>query len=201
MSADPTKKPRSDSHLKTLPEERQAEIFEECKSKSLRDAVKWLAEDGIVTSRNSLSEFLSWYQLVNQFRQLRKDQETFMDLVKGEQPELEPSAVEAMGAAYFTTQAIKANEPDVFVSVATARNVALIEAEKLKLKKREAERKEQELELAKQKFQFDAAKACLKHLPELRSIAANPKLNQKAKINHVRQLLFGQLPEAKPATA
>jgi hypothetical protein len=51
------------------------------------------------------------------------------------------------------------------------------------------------LTLARDRFQFDAAKACLAHLPALRSIAQDNKLDQNAKLDAIRQKLFGQLPE------
>lgn len=67
--------------------------------------------------------------------------------------------------------------------------------QQIALKKQEAERKEKELTLAREKFQFDAAAACLKQLPALKLIASNPKLDDQAKLRAVREKLFGDLPE------
>lgn len=45
-----------------------------------------------------------------------------------------------------------------------------------------------------QKFQFDAAKKCLKVLPTLKAIATNKELSDKQRIDAVRQAVFGDLP-------
>jgi hypothetical protein len=57
------RKPRSDSALKTLPEEKQAEIGQLLASRSLTDVRSVLLEQGITTSEAALSEFWSWWQL------------------------------------------------------------------------------------------------------------------------------------------
>ena len=51
------------------------------------------------------------------------------------------------------------------------------------------------LALAKDRFQFDAASACLKHLPTLRAIASKQGVDNKEKINQIRLALFGAAPE------
>jgi hypothetical protein len=48
--------------------------------------------------------------------------------------------------------------------------------------------------MERDRFEFDAAKACLQMLPELKLIAANPKLNEATKVNQIRLRLFGELP-------
>src|SRR5262249_44929168 len=56
------KKPRSDAHLKTLSEEKQAEIIEYLKTNPLQNTIRWLARSGIATSRSGLSKFWkSWH--------------------------------------------------------------------------------------------------------------------------------------------
>jgi hypothetical protein len=62
------------------------------------------------------------------------------------------------------------------------------------LKARDQELTTQQMQLDREKFEFDAAEACLKKLPELKSIASNPKLDQQSKIQAIRQKLFGVLP-------
>lgn len=67
---------------------------------------------------------------------------------------------------------------------------------KTKTDAKKINQKDEEITLQRDKFQFDAAKACLKELPSLRQISANPALNENDKINAVRARLFGQLPTA-----
>jgi hypothetical protein len=58
---------------------------------------------------------------------------------------------------------------------------------------KEKSRREQ-IALQRERFQFDAAKACLKKLPELKEVAASNGLNQDEKIKAVREILFGAAP-------
>lgn len=62
-------------------------------------------------------------------------------------------------------------------------------------KGRDQDIKVRQLDLDREKFQFDAAKACLAKLPELKAIAGNNTLDQDAKLRAMRQTLFGVLPE------
>ncbi|HEY1123751.1 MAG TPA: hypothetical protein VGE67_19190 [Haloferula sp.] len=69
----------------------------------------------------------------------------------------------------------------------------------LVLKAKDQELKAQTVSLQRDKFEFDAAKACLAKLPELRSIASDTKLDQDAKLKQIRLKLFGVLPDAEDA--
>jgi hypothetical protein len=51
--------------------------------------------------------------------------------------------------------------------------------------------KQEDIRLKRDRFEFDAAKAALAKLPELRAIAGNKALDQTAKIQAVRERLFG----------
>jgi hypothetical protein len=61
-----TDKPRSDSRLKTLTDERQAQIAKFATVNTLADTVSWLKGSGTQTNTNSLSKFLRWYRLNQQ---------------------------------------------------------------------------------------------------------------------------------------
>ncbi len=56
-------------------------------------------------------------------------------------------------------------------------------------------RKAIENEQEKEKFQFDAARAALKCLPQLKAIAADKALDEPARLNAARKHLFGVTPE------
>lgn len=64
----------------------------------------------------------------------------------------------------------------------------------LVLKARDQDLDEKQLQLSMDKFQFDAAKACLAHLPALREIAKDPGMDDAAKLQAVRKRLFGEAP-------
>ncbi|HSU57009.1 MAG TPA: hypothetical protein VLT36_23400, partial [Candidatus Dormibacteraeota bacterium] len=61
-----TDKPRADSKLKTLPEERQADIAEHARDHTLAETIEWLSAHGIKLASSTLSEFLSWYHMKSQ---------------------------------------------------------------------------------------------------------------------------------------
>jgi len=50
---------------------------------------------------------------------------------------------------------------------------------------------EAHFELQREKWQFDAAEACLKKLPELIPLHSQPGLSEKEKISRIRRALFG----------
>lgn len=52
-----------------------------------------------------------------------------------------------------------------------------------------------QISLERDKFEFDAATACLKVLPDLKEISANNKLSQTEKVQAIRLKLFGVLPD------
>ncbi len=70
----------------------------------------------------------------------------------------------------------------------------------LVLQARKCDLDERQLALAREKHQFDGAKSCLKQLPDLKAIVANPALDQKAKIDAIREKLFGKLPSSELQT-
>ena len=57
---------------------------------------------------------------------------------------------------------------------------------------------EQAKRLAREKFEFDGAKAALKHAKEVHEVDRNPSLTQHEKIDVVRRLIFGVIPEEEP---
>jgi hypothetical protein len=54
--------------------------------------------------------------------------------------------------------------------------------------------KKEDRSLARAKFEFDAAKACLKKLPELKVISTDRSLTDDQRVEQIRMKLFGELP-------
>jgi hypothetical protein len=76
----------------------------------------------------------------------------------------------------------------------TAQLRAASEQTKLELKREAEARMQAQFKLSREKFEFDAAEACLKALPALRAIAGDPTLTMTDKIQAIRQKLFAVLP-------
>ena len=72
---------------------------------------------------------------------------------------------------------------------------AQLETAKLELQKQAEARAREEFALAKEKFQFDAAKACRKQLPALKMIAADKSLSEAEKTQLFMDKIFGPKPE------
>ncbi len=172
-----TRKPRKDSVLKTLPEERREQIMEFLENHGYAEAVAWLQADGLRTSITSLKEFYSWSQLNAQYSRNESTVSTLLDKVTQRNPSYTSDQIQELGQAFFTALALEQQDPKAW---AITQRVGL---------------EKEQLHLARQRFEFDAAKACLEKLPELKEIAANRGLNEDAKLQAVRERLFGTAPK------
>jgi hypothetical protein len=70
---------------------------------------------------------------------------------------------------------------------------------KLLIAGQKEESRRQQIALQRERFQFDAAKACLRKLPELKEVATSNALNQDEKIAAVCGILFGAPPVKEAA--
>jgi len=96
------RKPNSNSVLKNLPEERQAAIAEYCREHSLRDTVKWCADDGITTSIAALSEWFSWWKLAQRAQERARRVDSFLLEEKQLHPELTEAELFDRGQRLFS---------------------------------------------------------------------------------------------------
>jgi hypothetical protein len=104
------RKPRPDSRLKTLPEDRQEQIAEYARTHSLADLAAWLKADGLVTSQAALSEFLSWYCFALSTEAQRIDVESVLEQLKKSDPNLTESQLFAAGQSFFSALAIETQD-------------------------------------------------------------------------------------------
>lgn len=155
-------KPRSDSKLKNLPEERQQQIVEWAstpKSETcvggLKYAQQQLAADGIKVSLAALSGFLSWWELQQQFSAA----DIAAKFVEEQMASFDPSNVERAAAAgqfVFTNLSLRHSDPKTFVALQrldldkrTAATKAKLEERKLALAERRVKVAERKLDQLK----------------------------------------------------
>ena len=100
------------------------------------------------------------------------------------------AAYKAMGAE-LALRTGSAGEAGKFVQMAGALADRRLRAEELKLKARAQETKDEQLKLAREKFEFDAARAAMARAAEIKSISADDSLAADEKIARVRAALFG----------
>jgi hypothetical protein len=173
------RKPRSDSRLKTLPEERQEQIAEYARGHSLAETVTWLKEDGFVTSAAALSEWLSWYLLRDQLERNANTVESVLDELKRSRPDLTEAELFAAGQAFFSALAIEQRDAKSWKRTQDLRI------------------KSQALKIEEARFQRDTCELFLKWSADQRANAiVESKAGNAEKIEALRQLMFGDLASA-----
>jgi hypothetical protein len=169
------RKPRPDSVFKTLPKARQDAIGEYSLDHSLAETVAWLRADGLKTSSSALGNFLSGWRLEQRLSRNASKVKQIQERMREEG--YSESEVDRAGQVFFTEMAMDDEDPAQW---------KFIQGLKLKAK---------ELEFDREKFQFDATKAALAKLPELKAIISNSSLSEDEKLTQARLALFGSTPQ------
>jgi hypothetical protein len=107
MSPNELPKPRSDSTLKTLPEERQNEIVEFARDHGLIKTAQWLSRNGVPTSKSAVARFLSWYRSRQTFLRQEAVASTAAAELARECPDLTPDRLQHVGHIFFTSLALQ----------------------------------------------------------------------------------------------
>ena len=156
-------KARSDSKLKTLPEERQEQIIAWAKTPKsetcvggLAYALEQLEADGLKVSGSTLSEFCSWWELKRDFSDADLLGTFAAEQMKAFDPQNAEKA-EAFGQFVFTSKAVRQKDPATFVAMQrlkldkdSAKFKGELEIRKLKLAARRVALMENKLERASQ---------------------------------------------------
>jgi len=139
------RKPRSDSVLKTLPEDAQRRIAEYCAEHSLAEAASWIYSNfEEKVSISMVSDFLSWRMMKEEMASVAN----FTDDVKGmlkALPDLNLSddQVSRAGQAIYEARSLKTDNPKLFIALRQLRQRdAQLEIESGKLQQRVREYEE-----------------------------------------------------------
>jgi hypothetical protein len=108
-------KQRSDATLKTLPPERQAELYRYMQSHSLRDCRAWLRASSVDTSDAALSRFYAWYQMSATFRHNEATTNKVVAALKAEIPGLSDERLASFAQRAFTLLCIRDQDMKGFV--------------------------------------------------------------------------------------
>jgi uncharacterized protein YcbK (DUF882 family) len=190
------RKPRADSKLKTLPEERQAAIIEFMSSHKLTETVKSLREDGLDTSVAALSDFYSWRQLRQQFAEDETTTESLLEQLKREVPNVSDEQLDEIGQRTFSLLSLRRQDLSGFMKVRTARTKGLIEAEKLKLARIAEERHGKEFAFEKEKWVQESCNKILAAATDARTREiAEMAVPNGEKIRLLRQHWFADVDE------
>jgi|SRR5579884_271193 len=169
------RKPRGDSPLRTLPEERQAEIIALMKKHTTAKVRAMLIKDGLTVSTGALSDFFSWWHLRQQFTQNQSDVSTLLEQLKKAQPELSEKQLFNYGQQVFSLLAMKTENPEIWTWVQKTRQ------------------KEEELQIERQKFRRETCKLFIEWVAneEAKKIA-NSTASNADKIEALGKKMFGE---------
>lgn len=177
------RKPRSDSALKTLPEEKQAEIGQLLASRSLTDVRSVLLEQGITTSEAALSEFWSWWQLRAALRRREDRVGELVEQLRHEDPAIPEARLFSLGQSVFAALSIAEEDGRTWV------NTQRLALERGKLA------------LDRERHETATCEAFLRWYEDKRAreIADSKGMGNAEKIALLRQQMFRDLePEAAP---
>jgi hypothetical protein len=199
-----SKKTNSKSKWDKLSETQKAELWDWLQSENIsyEDAVARARERwGIQASTTSLCNWRSRYTQQDLLRRITESAAKANSVVN--QFAANPSntydaLLQLIGQTAFEAQLAGGEKLDLSTLKDLAELTALglkakHDTAKLDLMARGQEIDAQQLALARQKFEFDAAEACLAKLPELKVIAASSGLDQRQKIDAIREKLFGEV--------
>ena len=161
----------------------------EAAGKTLAEMQSWLKAEGCTVALSGISSFLS------QQRSQRQQQSLLQTIASGARqcaavekqfsrnpaPELE--TLIKLQRVILLNLSTQANTTPETLDLIGNSFKAVFNLEKLKLQR-------DELELAKDKFEFDAAQACLARLPELKAVSDAPKLSADEKAKAIQSILF-----------
>lgn len=171
-----TKKPRADSVLKTLPEDRQAAIVDYARDHSLPETVAWLRADGLRTSATALSLFLSWFGLQQQLRRNESTVEVLLQKAMTTRPDWTPEQIQQTGQAFFSALALEQQDSKIWY---LTQQVGL---------------KKEQLNLDRQKFQRETVELFLKWRQDKQAeVIASSNAPHAEKIESIGKQMFGEL--------
>lgn len=181
-----TRKPRSDSKLLNLPADQQQVAFRYIKALGYEPArLKIKSELNLDISVGAMhAAYQHWAreESENRILQAVTGADAILDAAAGNLPKLDQAMEAALKQAAFEAALSGDNE-----TIKT-----LVE---LTLKVGKAGQDERALKLQIDRFQFDAAKAALKHVATLKAIQTDKSMSMDDKITNARRHLFGVIAE------
>jgi len=182
-------KPRSDSPLKNLSEERQEQIIEWCNTPKSdacvgghKFAKQQLAADGIKVSEGALSDFYSWWNLRRDFRRTDSLTSDFEELLRKEFPTADPKRIQDFGQTFFTMQAMAQRDSEEFRQM-----------EYLRVAQNAQLTKQLDLELKTKVFQVKTCELFLEWFEDKRAKEiATSGATHSEKIEALGQAMFGE---------
>lgn len=181
------RKPRSDSKLLSqLTEEQQAQLSDWLLSGMPYHAVIPMVKEkfAVDTSLGALSSFWDSYCSVALIARRRRAVTTADEVAEEAQSrpgQWDKATIDALKQQAFELSISPGANPGDVKKLFS-----------LVLKARDQDLSEERIKLEREKFEYDAAKAALKHVKEIRDIAMNRSFNAAEQVQAVRRRMFGK---------
>lgn len=187
---------RTDSWASALTEEQGWALYYKARGLRWNEAAEWAVKEFGIDSP-SRTAFYAWLGRMRAEESAHRLEQAATAAAEAAALAKTQTSDEAQIAAYkamATELALRtgsAKEAEKFINMADALADKRLKAAELKLKARAQETKDKQLKLAREKFEFDAAKAAMAKAAEIKSISADDSLAADEKIARVRAALFG----------
>jgi hypothetical protein len=187
---------RTDSWASSLTEEQAWKLYYKSRALRWNEAADWAVKEFGVDAP-SRTAFYAWLGRMRAEESAHRLEQAATAAAEAAALAKTKTSDEAQIAAYkamATELALRtgsAKEAEKFINMAGALADKRLKAAELKLKARAQETKDEQLKLAREKFEFDAAKAAMDKATEIKSISADDSLAADEKIAKVRAALFG----------
>lgn len=187
---------RTDSWASALTEEQSWQLYYKSRALRWNEAADWAVKEFGVDAP-SRTAFYAWLGRMRAEESAHRLEQAATAAAEAAALAKTKTSDEAQIAAYkamATELALRtgsADEAAKFVNMAAALSERRLRARELDIKARAQETKDEQLKLAREKFEFDAAKAAMDKAAEIKSISADDSLAADEKIAKVRAALFG----------
>jgi len=187
---------RTDSWASSLTEEQSWQLYYKSRALRWNEAAEWAVKEFGIDSP-SRTAFYAWLGRMRAEESAHRLEQAATAAAEAAALAKTQTSDEAQIAAYkamATELALRtgsADEAAKFVNMAAALSERRLRARELDIKARAQETKDEQLKLAREKFEFDAAKAAMDKAAEIKRISADDALAADEKIAKVRAALFG----------
>ena len=187
---------RTDSWASSLTEEQSWQLYYKSRALKWNEAADWAVKEyGVeAPSRTAFYAWLAHMRVMESAHRLEQAATAAAEAAALAKTQTSDEAQIAAYKAMATELALRtgsAKEAEKFIQMAATLADKRLKAAELKLKDRAQQTKDETLRLAREKFEFDAAKAAMAKAAEIKSISADDSLAADEKIARVRAALFG----------
>jgi hypothetical protein len=197
------RKPDPRAKLKTLPPERQEEIFEYLRTHSTRETQAWLAKDELHVSLVPIKQFYHWYQLTTKLGEAASMSQVACGALREMRDlNLNEEQLGKAGQAIFEAQALDKGDTKLFVALRQLRqqdrSLDLQEKSRrtsAEQKERQLAQRERDLNAKDERWSWTTSEKvyeCARD-PKTRAIVDDNKMSRAEKIAAIRNAYFADV--------